>query len=390
LILAYGFENFFSFKEEVVISLRLDANCPESISNGRDFMRILGVSGANGSGKTQVLKALSFLSTFCVSSFNNDPDRSIPFSSFFDNERPSRFFVEFRVKNVEYRYGVVCTDKAVISEVIYRTLKKRTKILERQDGLIVYRIDSLKSLDSIKIRRNASIISTAHQYELSGLEPIYNFFHYFETNVGFAGFSYKHDSINQISEFLYKAKDKSILAFIVKFIKECDTGISDIRIQQGKDQNGQDSYFPIFLHKSGGKLEVVTAFTESSGTKALFQTLASYYMVLKVGGLLVVDEFGMNLHPLILPKFIELFENEEINKNDAQLILATHDTYILDMLGRYRVYLVAKEENESFAYRLDEVPGDLLRNDRPIRPVYMSGRIGGVPRAVESNPELDS
>jgi hypothetical protein len=42
--------------------------------------------------------------------------------------------------------------------------------------------------------------------------------------------------------------------------------------------------------------------------------------------------------------------------------------------------LVNKEDNESFAYRLDEIPGDILRNDRPILPAYNDGKIGGIPK----------
>lgn len=390
MILAFGFENFFSFKEEATFSLRLDPKCPEDISKGRDFTRVLGINGANGSGKTQALKALSFLSKFCVSSFNNAPDGKLAFSSFFDNEQPSKFFIEFRYKNVEYRYELVSTDTMVLRETFYRTAKKRTKILERSDSGLTYRTEALKNLDAIKIRKNASIVSTAHQYEMPELEAIYEFFMLIDTNVGFSGFKYNHDDISQVSKFLYDSRDKSILPFIVNFIRECDTGIIDIKIFKSKDERGDDSYFPYFMHKSDGEARIVTAYTESSGTKALFQTLASYYMVLKLGGVLVVDEFGINLHPFILPKLMALFENDEMNKNNAQLILATHDTYLLDLLGRYRVYLVAKEENESFAYRLDEIPGDVLRNDRPVRPVYISGRIGGVPRPAETNPEMSS
>jgi len=41
---------------------------------------------------------------------------------------------------------------------------------------------------------------------------------------------------------------------------------------------------------------------------------------------------------------------------------------------------VNKDENKSYSYRLDEIPGDMIRNDRPIEPIYRSGKIGGVPR----------
>ena len=82
-----------------------------------------------------------------------------------------------------------------------------------------------------------------------------------------------------------------------------------------------------------------------------------------------------NLHALL-----ELFENEETNINDAQLIFTTHNADIMDKLSKYRIILTSKENNESFLYRLDEIPGDILRNDRPISPIYKSGKIGGIPK----------
>jgi hypothetical protein len=75
-----------------------------------------------------------------------------------------------------------------------------------------------------------------------------------------------------------------------------------------------------------------------------------------------------------------LFLDPETNPNNAQLLFTTHDSEILNGLGRYRTYLVNKVDNECFAYRLDEIPGDILRNDRPILPAYNEGKIGGIPK----------
>ena len=37
-------------------------------------------------------------------------------------------------------------------------------------------------------------------------------------------------------------------------------------------------------------------------------------------------------------------------------------------------------ENESFLYRLDEIPGDMIRKNRPISPIYNANKIGGKPK----------
>jgi hypothetical protein len=49
-------------------------------------------------------------------------------------------------------------------------------------------------------------------------------------------------------------------------------------------------------------------------------------------------------------------------------------------LGKYRTVLVNKEDNESYAYRLDELPGELVRNYRSIVSPYNKGHLGGVPK----------
>lgn len=383
MILAFGFRNFFSFREDVEISFRLDANCPEVISKGKDFANVLGVKGANGSGKTQLLKGLSFLCEFCTHSFSAGVEAPLGTSAFFDSIEPSHFFIEFRIKKVEYRYELVCTPVAIVRETLYRTQKKRVKVVERKRNSIDFRIAEFRGLDGIKLRKNASIISTAHQYELPELRQIYDVFDFCETNVSLAGFHHTPREIDFVARFLARTKDKEILPFIINFIRDCDTGVSDIKIQSFIDKDGTEQYFPVFFHGTGGVDKPVAAYAESSGTKALFQMLTSYYLTRKIGGILVVDEFDINLHPDILPRLISLFDDPSKNPYDAQLIFATHDSEVLELLGRYRTYIVAKEENESYAYRLDEIPGDILRNDRPIRPVYVSGRIGGVPRILK-------
>ena len=74
------------------------------------------------------------------------------------------------------------------------------------------------------------------------------------------------------------------------------------------------------------------------------------------------------------------FDDEKTNPNNAQMVFSTHNTDILDYMGKYRTVFINKESSESYGYRLDEIPGDIIRNDRLVSPVYKSGKIGGVPR----------
>jgi len=374
----FGFRNFFSFKDGVSISLKLDANCSSYIATSSGFATVIGIKGANASGKTQLLKAFTFLADFCSKSFASDPKESLLFSPFFDSKEPSEFYVDFSVSDVIYRYELVCTESAVVSEIIYQKKIKTIKIFERKGNEIVFTTKKFAPLKLMKLRNNASIISTANQYQLTELKQAYDFFSHVFTNVGYGGLRENKVDIKTVSKYLHGNSDA--LNFVSKFIAECDTGIDAIKIQKTKREAGGDEFFPIFSHKNERSVHAVTQVTESSGTKALYRDLPMYRIVLKNGGVMVIDEFDIHLHPHILPKLLGLFLDPESNPRNAQLIFSTHDSKVLDFLGRYRVYLVNKRENESFAFRLDEIPGDILRNDRSILPAYDDGKIGGVPR----------
>lgn len=358
--------------------MRFDANCPPQISRGLEFATALSIQGANGSGKTQLMKALPFVARFCTNSFASDPEDELLFSPFFNNTENSEFFVEFSEDGLQFRYELICTEHKVISEVVYQKKIKKTKIFQRDLNQITYTTAKLDSLKGIKLRKNASIISTAHQYELKGLASLYKFFNKVRSNVGYGGLREKKIDMQSVSKYLYS--DDDALQFVSSFISDCDTGIESIKITSRKTEDGKEQFTPLFVHSNEGKNHSVTQYTESSGTKALYRDLPMYRIVLKSGGVLIIDEFDLHLHPLILPKLLGLFSDKESNPRNAQIIFTSHHPDLLDVLGRYRVYLVTKRDNESFALRLDEIPGDMLRNDRSIIPAYKDGKIGGVPR----------
>jgi AAA15 family ATPase/GTPase len=351
------------------------------ISQGRSFTPVVCVKGANASGKTNLLKGLSFLVTFASRSFSNDPESDIPIDPFADSSEPTEFSVVFEKNGNLYEYELTLTESQILREVVYRTRSKKTKIVERNGNELTYKTKEFNRLSSMQLRRNATLVSTARQYEFSELKEVYGYFESCLSNVGYAGLRERPIDMSFVCDF-FNDHD-NIFQFAKKFIHGCDVGISDIQLIRDLDTSSNEKarYFPIFIHKlKDGREFPVTDVTESSGTKALFRNLGHYKAVLDAGGLLILDEFDINLHPHILPKLVNLFLDPEVNVENAQLIFTTHNAEIMDTLGRYRTYLVNKEDNESFAYRLDEVPGNMLRNDRPIAPIYNEGKIGGVPR----------
>lgn len=378
MLLRFGAKNFFCFKEGIEISLELGTKCPEIVSRGNSVANLLCVKGANASGKSNALKILAFLRYFCCDSFQLKPEEKILIHSFFNNNDPIDLFCDFTIDNVKYRYELSLTANRVVYEKLERKIKRLITVFERKENKLESFINEFKSLTQIKIRTNASLISTAHQYEVTNLQPVYDFFDSIIANLSWMGRQRSSLNYKDVSE--YYNNNPEVFKTAIKIIKACDLGISDIEILHTEDKEDSMEYFPIFYHDANIKNNILPFHHQSLGTQTLFNSIPFYLDAIMGGGILVMDEFDIDFHPHMLPKIVSYFDNDKLNTQNAQMIFSTHNTDILDYMSKYRTVLVNKENSECYGYRLDEIPGDIIRNDRPLAPVYNSGKIGGVPR----------
>ncbi len=65
---------------------------------------------------------------------------------------------------------------------------------------------------------------------------------------------------------------------------------------------------------------------ESLGTQVMFSIIPVIKDVLENGKVFIIDEIDKSLHPYIVKYIVEIFNDDETNKNGAQLIFNTHDT----------------------------------------------------------------
>lgn len=380
MLLGFGARNCWCFKDWLDIDLRLNGYVPEDVSKNRNYATVLGFEGANASGKTSALKVFCFIRDFVCNSFNYPVGDDIPFNTFFFNNDAADFYVEFAIDNdSEYRYEASMTTKKVVSEMLFLIKGgKESLLIKREENVIsdnnFYDIES-----KIILKNNASIVSTLNQYGIKEVGQIYNFFMGVGTNVSFAGLNYDTDyRVEAVSKNYFD--NKEALNFTKKLIKKFDTGVEDIRFKTVEDEQKNKKYYPFFFHSNSEKKKGFGFLLESSGTKTLYSYLIDYYYVLEKGGVLVLDEFDINLHHDILPHLIGLFTSSETNKKGAQFIFTSLNPNVMDILGRYRSYLFEKEKGESFAYRLDEPDTNILRNDRSVSGPYRKHLIGGYPR----------
>ena len=360
------------------MSFKLDGKVSREHFEGRLASPVMCVKGANGSGKTHLLKGLAFILFFATKSFSVRAEDLVYIEPFGESTEPSAFYLEFKIDEDVYRYELEVTPKEVVREALYRTRLRKVTLFERRRNEMTSVVSALSMLKHIKCRKNASIISTADQHQVDGLRAVFQALSNFQFNVSAAGFQDQMmGDVDAVSELL--SSNQEALNWVVSFLSICDTGVSAIKIATEQRSDGKgERHYPIFIHESGGSKIEVLPHAESSGTKQIFRYLLAYGHAINTGGILIIDEFDLYLHPLLLPKLLEMFLSDA-NDTGAQLLFSSHDSDIMDICGRYRTCLVQKEDNASFAYRLDEIPGDILRNDRSISIPYRQGKIGGVP-----------
>ena len=116
---------------------------------------------------------------------------------------------------------------------------------------------------------------------------------------------------------------------------------------------------------------------ESEGTKRILDLLA-VLVTSKENSVFVIDEIDRSLHPKLTLHFIENFL-ELAKQRNIQLIITTHENHLLDLniLRQDEIFFVEKDFTGSSTI----IPFDKFKErfDKRIEKAYLDGRYGGVP-----------
>lgn len=396
MIHKFSLKNFYSFKDENEVSFVVDKNAPKTDSYAKSAFGVrinktAAVLGANASGKTNLLKALPFLSWFIKDSFSLKPDKEIPVEAFFFNKNPLALSVQFEIEKTMYEYNLELAENKVVLEELnfkekgktqYSGLFKRKWMKESKR----YRLEvknyklSKDSKEVIIKRYNASIISIMNQFGHQLSVEIVKYWNNLISNVTESG---RIDgNFENAAEFFYnnaKLKKKAD-----KLLFQFDLGLVGTKIEKMEIKNENKKkeivYFSVGLHKIKDikKRLPLPFFYESRGTQNLFSLLEPILKVLDSGGMLVLDEFDADLHPQMIPELVNLFSSKIYNPKNAQLFFSTHSPQILNELDKYQIFFTEKgEDGASEVWRLDDIKG--VRSDDNYYAKYISGAYGGVP-----------
>ena len=130
---------------------------------------------------------------------------------------------------------------------------------------------------------------------------------------------------------------------------------------------------------------------ESLGTLVWLGLIGPLVAALSAGSVLLADELDASLHPALVQRVIELFQQPETNPHRAQLIFNSHDPTILGdsrghrLLGRDQTWFTEKRVDGSTRLfpLLDLDP----RKHEAVGGRYLEGRYGATP--IISGSELD-
>lgn len=133
---------------------------------------------------------------------------------------------------------------------------------------------------------------------------------------------------------------------------------------------------------------------ESYGTIRFINEFPLIILALLNGGTLVMDEFDASIHPMALMNIIDIFHNDNINKNNAQLIFNTHNPIFLDaaILRRDEIKFVERDEitGNSTHYALSDFKtADGVRKGEDYMRNYFVSRYGAI-KDIDFSPILET
>jgi AAA15 family ATPase/GTPase len=392
MIKSFSIKNFQSFKEPVQVSFeqgKLTPNDQRSfIAPGEaKLSKAIAVIGANASGKTTLIKSLGFLYWFMKESFHMKIDETIPVAPHFSlPAEATEFELEFFFQDQEWKYKLVVTHERVLSESLHKKQTRSYSYVFTRDWdassksyLIKQQHFGMLQREAEKVRENASLISTAAQYEVPLAVDLKHLGFYTNTHV--YGRQHMNDSQIYAAADFY-ANNEPIRAQMVKLLTDWDFGLSDLRIEKKSvtDENGESNeiYAPYGIHKVNDQEIKLFIKLESSGTQGAYLLLGRILPALESGGLVVIDELEADLHPHMLTPILDLFFSTKTNPKNAQIIFTCHSIEVLSLLHKSQIMLVEKNKQcHSDAWRLDTVKG--VRNDDNLYAKYMAGAYGAIP-----------
>ncbi len=323
---------------------------------------VMSVVGINASGKTSLLKVISFVIEFIngesVNNINNkdilkDSEKIEIIVFFFDPGngvcKLESEIIRIKDNEIDYRY-------IINSERLW--VKKTSRVKSKKD-LFVFDDDQLSKVrdnGAEFLKDDTSIVISLNKNKGFYLKDLIRL-----TNVNFLGL---------IGNFPHE-----LIAFL-------DPSIENISFDKKTGEAKLKFY---------DREEIVVAnpilFEQylSSGTIKGINIFINAMIVFEEGGYLIVDELENHFNREIVATLVRFFMNKSVNKNGATLIFSTHYSELLDEFERNDGIYIVRNRNGIYAQKLSEI---LTRNDIKKSEAFKSDFLEGTVPTYESYMQL--
>jgi len=421
MLVQFSVKNFRSIREQMVLSMLatkrrsrvpgLDLGATFSGFDEIKLLKCAAIYGANASGKSNIVSALSFFREFVLNSSKesqvDEPIKVEPFAlANASNEDASAFEITFIKDGYLYQYGFEADHERVRSEFL-----KRKKENSKRVGIMFERIGDVIKIESPfkeegrgldkKTRGNALFLSVCANFDGAISSEVLRWFQNLKVVSGLRDEMLLPYTVKCLEDPL---KGKKLTELLSKFdlgferleVREKAVPVlpSDIpdelkglfeELNKLQKKNGGKTKELVSVHYSrdedgSNAKEVHFDFSqESEGTRKIVALAGPLLDAIETSKVLIIDEFDARLHPVITRTIVDLFNSEDSNSSNAQLIVASHDTNLLDneLLRRDQIWFVEKDrKGSSHLTSLEEFK---IRNDASFEKDYISGKYGAIP-----------
>lgn len=431
MLVRFIVSNFLSFGEEVEFNMLVGPfkTHQNHIHEGPvKTLRSAAIYGANGAGKSNLIKALEFLQDTVHAGGLKSSIDPLKFKLNRENmDRPVSFEIEFVIAKKMYAYGVSFVKSRIVKEWLVESgVSKDDKLIFNREVDKTGKVSITVAPKYYKSQKQKLLIELIKENLLKNNEL----------------FLCKDEvlKIKEITDFKNKITEGLVVihpqtkygglvrnlttsnkfrTFANNLLETFDTGVCELGVENvdfdkyfGEDDEALKSNLMIELSQGhsillndSGKGVLVTsdddgnyvvkkvisnhidnhgekiAFEldeESDGTQRLLDFIPAFNAILEHEVTYVIDEVDQSLHPALLKALMKKIMDEETVK--GQLIFTTHESNLLDLdiFRQDEIWFVekGKKDNSSKIYSLSEYKP---RYDLDIRKGYLKGRFGAIP-----------
>ncbi|WP_030562243.1 AAA family ATPase [Streptomyces aureocirculatus] len=400
MLLRFRAANVRSLREEQELSFVVpageesDAARSLELSDGKSLQvyPLLGIFGANASGKSNVVFALKKMREAVLGSYAQWTSyQGIPRDEFALDPKASAestfYEADFVLDDgVRWTYGFELGAQRVESEWLHAYPKGRRQVwLDRdaaRQNVFEFPGDRVheRALLVRTTRPDALLLSRAANDNHPQLTRIYD---WFKRNLWDVT-----PETERAQREAYTARmllDDAARGRIEELLRVADLGIRGAEVER---RPGQQSPLVRLLHGSGAEEPVALDWKrESFGTRSWFALLGPLLLALDTGAVLLIDELDSSLHPRFAAEVVRLFQAPWVNTKGAQLVFTSHDSSLLKSprggrpLEPGQIWLTEKDDGGATElYPLSDVdPGP----EEDLMDSYLAGAFGGVPNVTQ-------